>query len=80
MAQTNAKFERARARARLAMIAPAVDEVSAVYFERLVEIMLLEAEQRGMRDDHQLLLNAFDAIARKYYGQSVPETNPSRVA
>ena len=29
----NAKYERARARARLALIAPTVDDVTAAYFE-----------------------------------------------
>ena len=39
----NAKYERARARARLALIAPAVDDVTAAYFDGQVEKVLLEA-------------------------------------
>ena len=42
----NEKYERARARARLALIAPTVDDVTAAYFERQVEKVLVEAKQR----------------------------------
>ena len=49
----NAKYERARARARLALIAPMVDDVTAAYFDGQVEKVLLEAKQRGERSDRK---------------------------
>jgi hypothetical protein len=63
----NAKFERARARARLALIAPAVDDVTAAYFDRQVDRVLLEAKQRGERSDEELISTLLDAVARKYF-------------
>ena len=43
----SAEYERARARARLALIAPTVDDVTAAYFDSQVEKLLLEARQNG---------------------------------
>ena len=40
----NAEYERALARARLALIAPTVDDVTAAYFDRQVEKVLQEAK------------------------------------
>lgn len=63
----NAKFERARARARLALIAPAVDDVTAAYFDRQVDKVLLEARQRGGSSDEELISTLLDAVARKFF-------------
>ena len=63
----NAKYERARARARLALIAPTVDDVTAAYFDGQVEKVLLEAKQRGERSDRELISTLLDAVARKYF-------------
>ena len=65
----DAKFERARARARLASIAPDVDDASAAYFDELVEEVLLEAKQRGQKSDEELLSTLFDAVVRRYFYQ-----------
>lgn len=63
----NAKFERARARARLALIAPAVDDVTAAYFDKQVNKVLLEAKQRGESSDEELISTLLDAVARKFF-------------
>lgn len=63
----NAKLERARARARLALIAPTVDEVTAAYFDEQVDKVLLEAKQRGAQSDEELISTLLDAVARKYF-------------
>ena len=63
----NAKYERALARARLALIAPAVDDVTAAYFDGQVEKVLLEARQRGEKSDQELMSTLLDAVARKCF-------------
>jgi hypothetical protein len=63
----NAEYERARARARLALIAPAVDEVTAAYFDKQVDKVLLEARRRGQKSDEELISTLLDAVARKYF-------------
>jgi hypothetical protein len=74
----NAKLERARARARLALIAPTVDEVTAAYFDRQVEKVLLEAKQRGERSDEELISTLLDAVARKYFSLDLRDHDPER--
>ena len=74
----NAKYERARARARLALIAPAVDDVTAAYFDGQVEKVLLEAKQREERSDQELIATLLDAVARKYFSLSVRDRDPER--
>ena len=73
----NAKFERARARARLALIAPAVDDVTAAYFDRQVDKVLLEAKQRGETSDEQLIATLLDAVARKYFSLDLRDSAAS---
>ena len=73
----NAKFERARARARLALIAPAVDDVTATYFDRQVDKVLLEAKQRGETSDEQLIATLLDAVARKYFSLDLRDSAES---
>ena len=67
----NAKYERARARARLALVAPTVDEVTAAYFDAQVEMVLLEARQRQEKSDQELISTLLDAVARKYFSLSL---------
>ena len=76
----NAKYERARARARLALIAPTVDDVTAAYFERQVEKVLLEAKQREEKSDRELISTLLDAVARKYFSLGLREGDPERSA
>lgn len=77
----NAEYERARARARLALIAPAVDEVTAAYFDKQVDKVLLEARRRGQMSDEELISTLLDAVARKYFsldareGEEEPRAN-----
>ena len=62
----NAKYERALARARLALIAPTVDDVTAAYFDGQVEKVLLEAKAaRTNKSDQELISTLLDAVARK---------------
>lgn len=74
----NAKLERARARARLALIAPTVDEVTAAYFDEQVDKVLLEAKQRGARSDEELISTLLDAVARKYFSMGLRGSEPER--
>ena len=67
----NAEYERARARARLALIAPMVDEVTAAYFDSQVEKVLLEARQNGEKSDQELISTLLDAVARKYFAMGL---------
>ena len=76
----NAEYERARARARLALIAPTVDDVTAAYFERQVEKVLLEAKQREEKSDRELISTLLDAVARKYLSLGLRDCNPERSA
>ena len=76
----NAKYERARARARLALIAPTVDDVTAAYFERQVEKVLLEAKQREEKSDRELISTLLDAVARKYLSLGLRDGDPERSA
>ncbi len=69
----NAKLERARARARLALIAPTVDEVTAAYFDMQVDKVLLEAKQRGEKSDEELISTLLDAVARKCFSMGLRE-------
>ena len=69
----NAEYERARARARLALIAPTVDEVSAAYFDGIVDKVLLEARQNGEKSDLELISTLLDAVARKYFAMGLCE-------
>ena len=72
----NAKYERARARARLALIAPTVDDVTAAYFERQVEKVLLEAKQREEKSDRELISTLLDTVARKYFSLDLHDREP----
>jgi hypothetical protein len=74
----NAKFERARARARLALIAPPVDDVTAAYFDRQVDKVLLEAKRRGEGSDEELISTLLDAVARKYFSLDLRDRDPAR--
>jgi hypothetical protein len=74
----NAKFERARARARLALIAPAVDDVTAAYFDGQVEKVLLDAKRREEKSDEELIATLLDAVARKYFSLGLPNRDPER--
>jgi hypothetical protein len=74
----NAEYERALARARLALIAPAVDDVTAAYFEGQVEKVLLEAKQRKEMSDEELIATLLDTVARKYFALSVRDRDPER--
>ena len=74
----NAKYERARARARLALIAPTVDDVTAAYFDGQVEKVLLEAKQREEKSDQELISTLLDAVARKYFSLGVRDRDPER--
>ena len=76
----NAEYERARARARLALIAPTVDDVTAAYFERQVEKVLLEAKQREEKSDRELISTLLDAVARKYLSLGLRDGDPERSA
>jgi len=76
----NEKYERARARARLALIAPTVDDVTAAYFERQVEKVLLEAKQREEKSDRELISTLLDAVARKYLSLGLRDGDPERSA
>ena len=76
----NAKYERARARARLALIAPTVDDVTAAYFDRQVEKVLQEAKQRGEKSDQELISTLLDAVARKYFSMGLRDSDPKRSA
>ena len=69
----NARYERARARALLALIAPTVDEVSAAYFDGIVEKVLREAKQNEQRSDQELVSTLLDAVARKYFAVGLGE-------
>jgi len=74
----NAKYERARARARLALIAPTVDDVTAAYFDGQVEKVLLEAKQRQEKSDQELIATLLDAVARKYFSLGLRDRDPER--
>ena len=74
----NAKYERARARARLALIAPAVDDVTAAYFDGQVEKVLLEAKQREEKSDQELIATLLDAVARKYFSLGLRDRDPEQ--
>ncbi len=76
----NEKYERARARARLALIAPTVDDVTAAYFERQVEKVLLEAKQREEKSDRELISTLLDAVSRKYLSLGLRDGDPGRSA
>jgi hypothetical protein len=76
----NEKYERARARARLALIAPTVDDVTAVYFERQVEKVLLEAKEREDKSDRELISTLLDAVSRKYLSLGLRDDDPERRA
>jgi hypothetical protein len=76
----NEKYERARARARLALIAPTVDDVTAAYFERQVEKVLVEAKQREEKSDRELISTLLDAVARKYLSLGLRDGDPERLA
>jgi len=71
----NTKYERAQARARLALIAPMVDEVTAAYFDTQVEMVLLEARQREEKSDEELVSTLLDAVARKYFALNLRDND-----
>jgi hypothetical protein len=77
-AMANTKYERAQARARLALIAPMVDEVTAAYFDTQVEKVLLEARQRDEKSDQELVSTLLDAVARKYFALGLREREHER--
>jgi hypothetical protein len=77
-AMGNAKYERARARARLALIAPTVDDVTAAYFNEQVEKVLLEARQREPKSDRELVSALLDAVARKFFSMSLRDPDAER--
>jgi hypothetical protein len=70
----NEKYERALARARLALIAPTVDDVTAAYFDSQVEHVLREARHREKTSDEELLSTLLDAVARKYFSLSLHDS------
>ena len=74
----NAEYERARARARLALIAPTVDDVTAAYFDSQVEKVLLEARQNGEKSDQELISTLLDAVARKYFAMGLRDRHHER--
>lgn len=74
----NKKYERAQARARLALIAPMVDEVTAAYFDTQVEKVLLEARQRAEKSDQELVSTLLDAVARKYFALNLRDRDRER--
>jgi hypothetical protein len=74
----NPKYERAQARARLALIAPTVDDVTAAYFDGQVEKILLEARQRGEKSDRELIATLLDAVARKFFALGVHDSDSER--
>ena len=76
----NTKYERARARARLALIAPMVDEVTAAYFDTQVEMVLLEARQREEKSDEELVSTLLDAVATKYFTLNLRDGNHDRTS
>jgi prepilin-type processing-associated H-X9-DG protein len=76
----NAKYERALARARLALIAPAVDDVTAAYFDGHVEKVLLEAKHREEKSDQELIATLLDAVARKYFSLGLRDGDPEQSA
>ena len=73
----NAEYERARARARLALIAPTVDDVTAAYFDSQVEKVLLEARQNGEKSDQELISTLLDTVARKYFAMGLRDHEQS---
>ena len=75
----NAKLERARARARLALIAPTVDEVTASYFDMQVDKVLLEARQRGEKSDEELVSTLLDAVARKCFSIGLRDSEAEQI-
>jgi hypothetical protein len=74
----NTKYERAQARARLALIAPTVDDVTAAYFDKQVEKVLLEARQREQKSDRELVSTLLDAVARKFFSVSLRDRDAER--
>jgi hypothetical protein len=76
----NTKYERAQARARLALIAPMVDEVTAAYFDTQVEKVLLEARQRDEKSDQELVSTLLDAVARKYFALNLRDRDDERAS
>jgi hypothetical protein len=76
----NTKYERAQARARLALIAPMVDEVTAAYFDTQVEKVLLEARQRDEKSDQELVETLLDAVARKYFALNLRDRDDERAS
>lgn len=74
----NPKYERARARARLALIAPTVDDVTAAYFDRQVEKLLCEAREREEKSDRELISTLLDAVARKFFALGVRDGDTER--
>jgi hypothetical protein len=74
----NAEYERALARARLALIAPTVDEVTAAYFDRQVEKVLQEARHRGDTSDEELISTLLDAVAKKYFSLNLHDAAPEQ--
>lgn len=71
----NSKYERARARARLALIAPTVDDVTAAYFDQQVDKLLREAGQRERMSDRELLSTLLDAVARKFFALGIRDSD-----
>ena len=76
----NVKLERARARARLALIAPTVDEVTAAYFDMQVDKVLLEAKRRGEKSDEELISTLLDAVARKCFSMGLHDSEAEQSA
>ena len=76
----NTKYERAQARARLALIAPTVDEVTAAYFDTQVETVLMEARQREEKSDEELVSTLLDAVARKYFALNLRDSNHAQTS
>lgn len=74
----NPKYERARARARLALIAPTVDDITAAYFDRQVENLLRQAREREEKSDRELISTLLDAVARRYFSLGVRDGDSER--
>jgi len=71
----NAQYERARARARLALIAPMPRDVASIHLEDQSAEFLREANRRAAdkasAEPHELLSEVLDAVARKYFVRSI---------
>jgi hypothetical protein len=75
----NAEYERASARARLALIAPAVDEPPPISTGRLKRFCWKPNSAMKSRDQ-ELISTLLDAVARKYLSLGLRDCSPGRSA